>query len=443
MLAWRNLGILLAILIVASPAWCGPEQDLSEPVKADDCFRISLEMNLTGEMRINRDGTVVPIKLEARAKHAFQERVLLMNGALPCKVARVYDIAQATIATGSDHSERSLRPERKLIVAQRQKDLLTTYCPAGSLLREELELTNDHLDTLSLTGLLPTSKIKPGETWKVSNEVVQALCGFEGLVSQDLEGKLDEIKDDVARISIKGKAAGIDSGASVKLTIDAACEVSLSSHRFVRMEWSQSDEREQGPVSPASTLKTTTIVKREPIEAPECLGQVALVGVPAGLEVPATLTPLWFHDAQGRFELNYGREWALVAQTKDHLVLRLMERGDFIAQCTITPWRTAEKGQHMSPTRFRELIDNTPGWELEKELQAGEVNAGNSGGWVYRVSALGHMDGVPALQNYFVVAGPNGDQAIVLFTMNPKQADKLGSRDLSLVGAIEFPPKKD
>jgi hypothetical protein len=53
------------------------------------------------------------------------------------------------------------------------------------------------------------------------------------------------------------------------------------------------------------------------------------------------------------------------------------------------------------------------------------------------------MDGVPALQNYFVVAGPNGDQAIVLFTMNPKQADKLGSRDLSLVGAIEFPPKKD
>jgi hypothetical protein len=83
----------------------------------------------------------------------------------------------------------------------------------------------------------------------------------------------------------------------------------------------------------------------------------------------------------------------------------------------------------------------TPGWELEKELQAGEV-PGERDRWIYRVSAIGQMDGVQVLQNFYLVAGPAGQQVVLVFTMTPKQAEKLGSRDLSLAGSIEFPMKR-
>jgi hypothetical protein len=114
-----------------------------------------------------------------------------------------------------------------------------------------------------------------------------------------------------------------------------------------------------------------------------------------------------------------------------------MERGDFIAQVTITPWTAAEKGKHLSAEEFKEAMARTPGWEPDTELQAGEVPTDDSR-WIYRLSALGKMDEETVVQNFFLVAGPEGDQVVLAFTMTPKQADRLGTRDLSLAGSIAF-----
>jgi hypothetical protein len=147
-----------------------------------------------------------------------------------------------------------------------------------------------------------------------------------------------------------------------------------------------------------------------------------------------------YRDPKGRFELAHGREWQQVSQTPEHLVMRLMEQGDFVAQVTVTPWTPAEKGKHMEPDDFKDAMARTPGWEPETELQAGEVPVpAGEGRWIYRVSALGKMDGTPVMQNFYLVAGPGGEQAVLLFTLTPKKAQKLGDRDLSLAGSIDFP----
>src|SRR5262249_35022381 len=137
------------------------------------------------------------------------------------------------------------------------------------------------------------------------------------------------------------------------------------------------------------------------------------------------------------------RDWQTVSQTEEHMVMRLIERGDFVAQVTITPWTRAEKGKHLSADEFRQEMPETPGWEPEQELQTGEVPA-QGGRWIYRISTLGQLDGNKVLQNFYLVAGPGGDQVVVAFTLNPKQADRLGTRDLSLAASIDFPePKPD
>jgi hypothetical protein len=83
----------------------------------------------------------------------------------------------------------------------------------------------------------------------------------------------------------------------------------------------------------------------------------------------------------------------------------------------------------------------TPGWEPEKELQASEVPVAE-GLWAYRLSVMGKLDGVAVLQNFFLVAAPGGEQVVVTITMTPKQADKLGARDLTLVGGLGVPAAK-
>ena len=228
-------------------------------------------------------------------------------------------------------------------------------------------------------------------------------------------------------------------GALVKLKIDAVYQFDLDAKRLTWLEWKQTDDRDQGPASPALNATSTTTLARKPIEQPATLADAALTAVPKDFAVPDMLLFIEYRHPKGKFELNYRRDWQVVGKPQDRLILRLMDRGDFVAQATITPWESAEQGKHLSPDEFRTLLAKTPGWVLDKELQTGEVPAAAAGHWTYRVSMLGQLDGMAVLQNIYLVAGPNGDQVIVAVTLPPKKADQLGSRDLSLAGSIEFP----
>jgi hypothetical protein len=46
---------------------------------------------------------------------------------------------------------------------------------------------------------------------------------------------------------------------------------------------------------------------------------------------------------------------------------------------------------------------------------------------------------VAVVQNFYLLAAPGGEQLVIAVTMTPKQADKLGARDLTLVASLEIP----
>lgn len=439
--AWRLLGGLVGLLILVPASWA-QSYPLAEAVQAGDCFQVQLDMKLTGEERIFKDGKMVPLKIEANASLAFPERVLVVgSNGLTEKVARIYETARAIITIEKDRSERTLRPQRRLVVAQRHKDQALTYSPAGAMQREEQALVGEHFDTLFLAGLLPGKAVAVGDTWKVTNGVAQAACAFEGLTRQDLTGKLEGVQGDTARFSLQGKAEGIEQGALVKLTVEATGQFDLKAKRLVSLEWKQKDERGQGPVSPAGTLETMTTLRRQPMDRPAGLSDESLVSVPSDFTPPVTMTNLELRDPKGRYAILHARDWQLTARADDHLVMRLVDRGDFIAQVTVTPWTAAEKGKHLSPEEFKTAMNNTSGWKPEQELQASEVPSGDQR-WIYRLSVQGQLEGLAVLQNFYLVAAPTGEQVVVTFTLTPKQADKLGARDLSFVASMEVPAGK-
>jgi hypothetical protein len=441
MKAWRVSGAVVLLLAVVPAGW-GQTCTLTEMVKPGDCFHFDLDMQLKGEIRFKKEDKTVPVKLTASANHAYSERVMSVDGVLVQQGARTYETAKATIQRGADKNQSNLRANRTLIVAQSNKGQRLVYSPAGALYRTELELVEDQFDTLAVLGALPVKAVKVGETWNVVNSVAQALCSLEGMTENKLTGKLDSVTGDVATFSITGSAAGVENGAMVKMTIDARGEFNLKTKRLSRLRWNQKDERDQGPVSPASTFETRVVMARKAIEQPKSLDDVALVSVPRELDkVPAAMTHVEFRDAAGRFALLHTRDWHLTAVSKDHTVLRLIDRGDLVAQVSVTPWDTAKKGEHLAPEKFKEAMATTSGWRQDKILQAEEV-PNTEGRWVYRISALGELDGQNVLQNFYLVAAPTGEQVVLTFTLSPKQADKLGARDLSLVGSIEVPASK-
>jgi hypothetical protein len=389
-------------------------------------------------MRFRKETGTVPVKLTAAASHAYPERVLSASGAIVQKAARVYETAKVSIVRGTDRVDTSLRADRKLIVAEWQKGQHLVYSPAGALQRHELDLVSDQFDTLALAGILPGKVVNVGDTWKLPNMEAQALCGLEGMTEQKIEGKFDKIVGDEATITLAGTAAGVEQGALVKATIAATARFDVKAQRITKLEWRQKSDRDQGPVSPASTMEIEVTVARKAIDVPTELNDVAIVAVPREGAPAGPMLNLEYRDPKGRYNLVHPRDWHLTAFTGDHSVLRLLDRGDYVAQVTVTPWTRAKKGEHLTPEQFKKAMSDTSGWKPEKELQAGELPA-TDGRWAYRVSVQGQLEGVPVLQNFFLVAAPSGEQVVLTFTMPPKMADKLAARDLSMAASIEVP----
>jgi hypothetical protein len=120
----------------------------------------------------------------------------------------------------------------------------------------------------------------------------------------------------------------------------------------------------------------------------------------------------------------------------------LIDRGEFVAQATITPWQKSEAGKHTDGKTFRDAMIASSGWTFEDVVQEGEMPNSTNGRWTYRFAARGQMDSIAVLQVFYLVAGPNGDQAVVAITFKPAQAAKLGARDVLLLDGLSFPASK-
>ena len=433
------IGILLG-LVVAWPARA-ESYSLAESPREGECFRITTTTQVSGLLKVARDGKQVPVKIAAKNEHVFVERVLVADKVVVKKTARHYRTAASHATVDGARVERTLAAERRLIVAQRTGDGLFCYSPVGPLTRSDLEVVSEHFETLHLTGLLPGKDVAVGDSWKLESATAQSLCLFDGLISHDLSAQLKEVAGGLAVIAIDGTAKGIENGALATLIISAIVRFDTAKKQIVGVEWKQKDVRDQGPATPAAELETITILKREFLAQPPAeLADTIVAAVPATEDPPVTVKQLAHRDPKGRFQLLHARDWHVIGQTDHHLVMRLLDRGDFVAQATLTHWTNAGPGKHISPEDFEKLAERGANWKIEQVTDRTPVPT-DADRWVYRISARGELDGSPVVQHFYVVAAATGDQMIVTFTMRPAGASRLGTRDLELVNAIDFPKK--
>ena len=177
--------------------------NLSEAPLKDVCVQIELSTKFDGKISVQQDGKTRSFPHKAEADHVYSERVLTAEGVVAEKSARQYAKAEGTISFNNNAQKRSLRAERAFMVAQRVGDGVVAFSPKGPLSREEMELT-EHFDSLAVPSLVPGRMVAVGETWKLPNAVVTALCDLDGLTGHVLECKLESLKETTARVVVNG-----------------------------------------------------------------------------------------------------------------------------------------------------------------------------------------------------------------------------------------------
>jgi hypothetical protein len=430
------ISILTALAVTCSGA--AQTVDLSETSLTGSCLRCELTLALKGKIKVQQEGKPREYPHEAEATHVYVERVL--DGTLGSeKVVRSYASAAGTITFDGQPLKRALRSERTFLAVHRVNERLVPFSHKGALAREELELT-EHFDALAVPGLLPGKQVAVGATWPLPNRVAAFLCDLEALAEHNLSCKLDSVEAKRARVSIAGSASGVGQGAAVKLLVTGSYDFDLESKRITAVEWKQSDQRDKGPVSPALSADVVVNLKRTVIPEPEELSDTALAPVKEYEAPPARLTNITFRQSGGRYVLEHARDWHVVSpEASEQLVMRLMERGQFIAQATVTPWKKVDAKDALTLEEFAALMAKTPTWAEEKVSEQAELKDNPDGVRIYRITATGELDGVRSVMSFYLLISKDSDQVIVTFSMLPTYVTNLRERDLELIRNISFP----
>jgi hypothetical protein len=436
-----RLWLSLAVAALIAPVASAQSVLLAEGNLRDACFNIDLTMRLKGTVTVQQNGKPASFPRTADATHNYLERVVDVKNDQPERTARFYKRAEAALVDGTDKFNLALKANHTLLVAHRVKDQLIVYHPADALTREEMEVTA-HFDTLAAPGLLPRREMKVGDTWQVPADVVQAIADLDAVEKADVTGKLEKIEGDFAFLSFRGLVQGIDMAAPVTVMVkDSTAAFNIRYKRLVQLDWKVTDQRQQGPVSPALSADVAFHLKRVPINPPSQLNDIALVKVPSGLP-PAHLTNITYRNPTKGFEFQFSRDWYVVSQTNDgKVVLRLVDgRGEFIAQCSLTPWQKVDPQNPMTLANFAKLMRESKGWQQKDgpPLDENDKIKASSGSTILRVTAEGKLAGVDAIRSIYLISSTAGEQIFVDFTMLPNQAAKLDARDVALVQSVQF-----
>ena len=120
-------------------------------------------------------------------------------------------------------------------------------------------------------------------------------------------------------------------------------------------------------------------------------------------------------------------------ETADSLAMRLVDRGELVAQCNVTTLAPVKPGGQATLEKFQQDIERSLAKSFRRFLAASQ-SENDLGYTIYRVAAEGAVDELPIQWNYYLVADRQGRQTVFAFTLESDLVERLGAADAAVVG---------
>jgi hypothetical protein len=286
--------------------------------------------------------------------------------------------------------------------------------------------------------LLPNRLVAVGETWTLGSEWMAPLVGLDAVHRSTVECKLDRVEKGVAIVHCQGAISGSAAGVSSEITVAAKYSFDTQRKRISWFAMTLREKRALGHAHPgleATARVQMAIEKRSNVAA---LHESVLADLNLQADDPARL--LEFRSPTGGFQVLLDRRWHVMIEREDVSVLRLVDRGDLIAQCNISALPPLEKGETFSIVDFQQDIKRALADHMGEFVTASE-SVTESGLHVMRVVTTGRVSELPIEWVYYHLTDNQGRRASCVYTYEADLADRFGATDQSLVSSLQFVEK--
>ena len=238
-------------------------------------------------------------------------------------------------------------------------------------------------------------------------------------------------------MKLSGAIEGAVSGSTTEVKINGFYTYNIDKKHIADTDFVQTETRAVGPVSPGLDIVARVRVLRSPSNASGRLGDQKIIDSAAS-DSNAAAKQLRF-ESPWNIGLQHGRHWHLYKVDDKLAVFRLLEEGNFIAQCDLAPIPPAKPGGHLSEQVYLADIRHSLGERLVS-MNQGEVVPANDKKFVYKVIAHGNVGERKVSWIFYLVADPSGRQVSMMFTVDTPLAETLIKYDRELVDSMKFGP---
>jgi hypothetical protein len=415
--------------------------DFRPAAKAGSFRQAKVIVEVEGKLKLNADGKEVKhLPFKVAGELHYIERVLSQAKSwTDVRLLRSYRSAQAKLRLHESDLTTELRPDRRLVAVQSSAKEVVQFSTGGPLTREELDLIEAPASGLALEALLPSGATKIGGQWPLSDTVVARLLGLEAISQQDVTCTLDSVKDNVAIVSLAGKVAGAVGGISSDIELKGKLNFDVAQRAVTWLTLAIKENRAIGHAQPGFDVLTTLRMVCAPIKPVEELSDKVLGSLT--LQPDAAQTLIELNSDAGGFQLLHDRRWSVMLERGDLTVLRLVDRGDLIAQCNITPLAALPKDQQLSMEGFQNDVKRVLGKNFEEMIEATE-ETGENGLRVLRVVVAGTAGELPIQWTYYHLSDDAGHRASLVFTLESSLLSRFAHIDRQLIANFRFVESK-
>jgi hypothetical protein len=244
---------------------------------------------------------------------------------------------------------------------------------------------------------------------------------------------LGEIKDQVADIAAAGNVSGAAGGIATEIELKIKFKFNLSDARITDFAMLIKEKRAVGHIGPGLDTVAKILMKITPLANSRAITPEVLARQPK--DATPELLALNYTPKHGRFRFDYERRWYITGDEPKLAVLRLLDRGELVAQCNVSALPAVTKPVELA--EFQRDIERTLGKNFGQWISA--VQTTNDAGYVvYRVVVHGTVGQLPIEWIYYLVQDRQGRRVSLAFTYQESLKERFAGADQGVIAALRL-----
>jgi hypothetical protein len=416
-----------------APSTPATSADLTSGVLPGTCAQVKTVFEAAGQLKFRAGETIKELPTQVSATFTYDEK--LLPGQAGVLAARFYRSAEAVILLDKTTNKVNLRPECRDVVVEATDAQPNLYSPAKPLAADELDLLQVPATSLLVEQMLPGKEVKVGETWTTENAPWAGLLNLDAVSKSQVVGTLVAVDATTARIEFKGLVQGAIGGVASDIDIAGRAAFDLRQNRITWLGLVIKEKRSIGHIEPGVEMTAKLQMTVATIPEPEELGWAGIDDVPSPTPPEALL--LGLESSRGRYRLEHERRWHVMSDRGEVLSLRMVDRGELVAQCNVTSVAAGDAAKRPSLEDFQNDIRRSLGPNFEQFVTAGETK-NSLGHTTWSAEAIGKVDELEITWRYFLVFDGTGRQVAFAFTCETPMLERLGTAAETMVATLRW-----